>query len=410
VSHPGPRSVAAPVRLCGLLMLLVLLLMPAGFTLADDTAPEQEQDSTEIALVTMGPGEEYWSRFGHNAIWVRKAGDEPGLLYNYGYFDFEQPNFLLNFLRGQMLYTSVAISAHADLAQYRAEDRDVRIQWLNLTPDQTRALVADLERSVLPAHADYRYDYFLANCSTRVRDALDRALDGGLRRQLLSRSRGMSHRQHALRHAVGIPWLFWGMHIGLGPDADRALSLWSEGFIPADLMRGVADARTHDGEPLVRNSLHWHRSERAAAAFPPDTLALTWMPGLALAALLALLAWQARRTPARVLLRSLAALLYLALGLGGLFMAGLWLFTEHWAAAANENLFLFNPLWLLAIPAALRLGTGTGPASAQLIPALTAVALLGLALKVLPAFDQDNLAVHALLLPALLVLAFRSRH
>ena len=38
-----------------------------------------------------------------------------------------------------------------------------------------------LEWNALPENAEYRYDYFSDNCSTRVRDAIDRVVGGTLR-------------------------------------------------------------------------------------------------------------------------------------------------------------------------------------------------------------------------------------
>ncbi len=135
-----------------------------------------------VSLLTIGPGELYFERFGHNAIVVREAG-RPALAYNYGIFDFEQENFLLNFARGHMLYRMAVGTLADDLAMYRAERRSIVEQQLDLDPAQARALVGFLDDNARPENAQYRYEYFSANCSTRVRDALDQALGGALRAQ-----------------------------------------------------------------------------------------------------------------------------------------------------------------------------------------------------------------------------------
>ena len=64
---------------------------------------------------------------------------------------------------------------------YRRLGRTITLQRLNLTAQQKRRLRADLRRNALDENKYYRYDYFVDNCSTRLRDALDRALDGALR-------------------------------------------------------------------------------------------------------------------------------------------------------------------------------------------------------------------------------------
>ncbi|MEZ5455467.1 MAG: DUF4105 domain-containing protein [Lysobacteraceae bacterium] len=204
-----------------------------------------------IGVMTMQPGAEYWARFGHNALLVDlQDGSEP-LSYNFGYFDFEQPGFLARFLRGDMRYLAVALPLSRDLAGYASEQRGVRVQWLNLDANQADRLIRHLRTHVLPENAEYRYDYFTANCSTKVRDALDIALQSELQSQWRARSQGLSYRFEALRHANAVPWLLWGMDLGLGPMADQPLSLWQQSFIPQRLSEVLGESQGSDGRPLV---------------------------------------------------------------------------------------------------------------------------------------------------------------
>src|SRR5262249_34065989 len=124
----------------------------------------------EVALLTFGPGEELWERFGHNAIEVRNRATGAAVLYNYGIFDFAQENFFLNFARGLMTYRVAAGDPAEELPLYVAEGRWIVEQRLNLTAPQRARLAEFLAWNVRPEHAQYRYDYFRANCSTRVRD------------------------------------------------------------------------------------------------------------------------------------------------------------------------------------------------------------------------------------------------
>src|SRR5690606_41866486 len=102
-----------------------------------------------------------------------------------------------------------------------------------------------------PENARYRYDYFLDNCSTRVRDAIDDALDGALATQLQGRSRGNTYRADAVRLASPEWWMWLGFDIGLGPAADRPNSRWQEACVPMRLAEGLRDARLPDGRPLA---------------------------------------------------------------------------------------------------------------------------------------------------------------
>ena len=54
--------------------------------------------------MTMGPGDEVWEKFGHNAIWIHDSLRNTDIAYNWGLFDFSASDFLPRFLKGDMLY------------------------------------------------------------------------------------------------------------------------------------------------------------------------------------------------------------------------------------------------------------------------------------------------------------------
>lgn len=395
-----------------------------------------------IALVTMQPGEAYWSRFGHNAILVVED-DGRATHYNYGYFDFTEPGFLLRFLQGRMEYRLAALPADEDLSNYAEEGRGVSRQWLTLDQAAARELAGFLAWNARPENARYRYDYFTDNCSTRVRDALDRALGGTLRQQLSARSRGLSYRWEALRLGAPEPWLFLGMHAGLGPFADRPLSRWEESFVPMRLQEAVREVSLPDGRPLVaaEEQLLPHRvglppAERpsvlpwfAAAGFGLGTVLLVGLKGMGRAlARRGDIATAGQDQPyagahadpradagagarLRKMAAVLAALIWLFAGLGGLLLASLWAFTDHRAAWGNENVLLFTPLalpLLAAVPALWR-GMPVRPWLWWTARLVVALALLAGFLKFLPWRVQDNLDWIAFWLPIHAALAFSLR-
>jgi hypothetical protein len=378
--------------------LVLLLLLALGAPLC--AAPS-------VGLVTMGPGEEYWARFGHNAVLIdRGDGSEP-TSYNFGYFDFEQPGFLARFLRGEMRYLAVALPASVDLRSYAAEGRGARVQWLELQPEQIDRLAAALAEHVRPENAEYRYDYFVANCSTKLRDALDDALGGALKRQLDGRSQGLTYRFEALRHAAGVHWLHLGVHLGLGPYADRPLSIWEQTFIPSQLANALREVRLTDGRPLVREERELLPQKVATAAPAPAD----WrQPALLLGLLLAVAVFLGARSRA-------AGWMLIAFwgvsGTMGLGLALLWFGTAHESAWANRNLLLFNPLALLLLPASVRLlRHGRSPQHSRLRHAATALAVLAIAGAVIAqvqVYPQQQLEWLLLMLPAVLALALGLR-
>jgi hypothetical protein len=151
--------------------LLLLLWLPLAHAQIETRAAAAAEPALEVTLVTVEPGALYWQRFGHNAILVRAPGAARSISYNFGYFDFGQPDFLIRFLRGRMLYQAVALDGDSDIAGYLADGRRVWLQRLRLSPEGARALALHLADHVRPENRDYRYDYYTINCSTKVRDA-----------------------------------------------------------------------------------------------------------------------------------------------------------------------------------------------------------------------------------------------
>lgn len=391
-------------------LFLILLLCAQSALPATATTPGDDIPAPRIGIATMSPGTDYWARFGHDAIVVEDPSSGLTLSYNYGYFDFEQPDFLLRFLRGRMLYRLVVMPLADDLAIYAGEGRGVELQWLDLRPQQARALRDFLAWNARPENADYHYDYFTANCSTQVRDALDRVLDGGLSRQITGPSHGLSWRSEALRLGAGVPWLYLGMHVALGPNADRPLSIRDEAFVPQRLADALERARNSDGAPLVAarvrllpDRLQLERAE------PPQWRSAFFASGVGIGALLLFLLRRRAGSIARLAGATLASGFWLLCGLGGLVLAALWGLTEHVASYGNENLLLLDPLALVLLAAVPHLARSDVPPAwlrrlAHLVLAGVAFALF---LRFLPFRFQDNGDFIALFGPIHAALAWR---
>jgi hypothetical protein len=360
------------------------------------------QSRPSISLLTVGPGDIYFERFGHNAIVVRDPATGSALAYNYGMFDFEEEDFLWNFVRGHMRYRLAANDLADDLAMYRAEGRSIVEQQLDLTAEQAGALATFLAWNAQPENAWYRYDYFIANCSTRVRDALDQALGGLLKVQSEGRSRGYTYRLDALRLMAPQAALMLLIDLGLGPFADQRIDFWQESFVPMTLQQAVAETRLADGAPLVAASAELAPNNVAEPPLlPPDLRVPFLLLGLAIGAGL----WWCGQQPGRAPRRQVAAfgtVFELLCGLGGLLLLFLWFGTEHQAAWRNENLLLLSPLCLALVPAWWSSRPplwATGVAWLVLL-----VAAFALFSKILPWFVQANLAWILLLLPIHLAL------
>jgi hypothetical protein len=377
-------------------MALVGLALTALLQIAAP-APTQAQQAW---LMTYGTAERIEEQFGHNAIWIRDTERGIDSVYNFGFFDFDKPGFYREYVFGEMIYFALARSPADELAYYRWRDRSVRAQRLALSPAVVRRLAEWLEARVQPETREFRYDYYFNNCSNRVRDALDFALDGALSARTRAMPAQLDFRQHTRRLIQDAPLLYTGIHAGLGRMADQPRTRWEEMFLPEVVAETVSNMVIEgpDGSPvpLVASDRVLYPSTRPD---PPAEPGSTW-PAFALAGLL---------TAGLVLLpasffgrsRFAAALgargWILFSGLSGLVLLFLWVATEHEAAWRNENLLLLNPLNLLL----LRFAGGRSERAAAVCVVGSLVAAL--LLKLLPG-AQWNYDLLLWLVPAQLAL------
>ena len=90
-------------------------------------------DSSRMSLITCAPGDELYSCFGHSAIRVTDYRQGFDIVFNYGTFDFNQPGFYVNFVRGHMIYMLGVDRFDEFRSQYIYEQRSVYEQELNLS-------------------------------------------------------------------------------------------------------------------------------------------------------------------------------------------------------------------------------------------------------------------------------------
>lgn len=404
-------------------------------------APASDGEDLTVYLLTMGPGDQVWERFGHNALWIRDHATGEDAVYNWGVFDFSDDDFLVRFLQGDMEYWVERAPLDWTVESYRRANRSVRYQELALTPEQRAELRDFAQWNIQPENRYYDYDYFRDNCSTRVRDALDEVLGGAISdafSQRLAEGPGrvgeVTYRWHARRLVQHDFVIDTGMHILLGPRGDRPITAWEEMFIPMALEDHLRELTVPDGaggrRPLVVEEDTIFQAQRLGepAEAPPFRVLLLLLGAFVgvVFPMLGIRAGGGNRRGAVGL--ALLGLGWSALaGFFGTLMALGWAWTDHVFMHGNENLFQMNPFSLLPavlvplamIPLLRNPSTEEPPdvprrgfleraalASAVVVASLSAIGFL---LQVHPAFQQQNGDVIALALPAHLGLVWGLR-
>jgi len=374
---------------------------------------ESPGKDVSISLLTMGNGEAVWELFGHTAIRIHNNVTGQDSVFNWGVFDSTKPHFILHFLQGLNYYQMGGQTMADLLAFYRYFNRSVTEQDLDLSESQRDSLVRLIQANARPENLQYRYDYFVDNCSTRPRDILDRVLGGQLRAKADSLT-GLSYRGQTLRLMQGDKPLVVGVDIGLGEPSDEVLTTWKAMFLPRVLHDYIATLQVRDStgamHPLVRGERVLFQSTRAPEpTAPPRLWSYLFLIGLGIAGLLLWLASRAGRSGgARISLAILATLWCFVAGLLGVILTILWTATDHTFAHRNENLLIFNPLWLvLAVCVAIYVSSGKAARFTGLLTTfLAALIVLALLAHVVFISRQANLAIILLALPAALALAW----
>ena len=368
-----------------------------------------------VTLITFGQGRDVAERFGHDALWFHDARTGVDSAYHWGLFDYAEPHFVARFVTGDTRYWMGSVNPFALIEYERRTGRPVTLQRLNLTPQQATKLYDFVRWNALEDNKYYRYDYFRDNCATRLRDALDLAVGGAIRRANDTVLTTLSYRSESLRLTDGDRPVQAGIDLALGLPADRPLTKWQSFFIPMRLRDALRDLRVPGADgvpvPLV--------AEERALAVPPEVepvveltaAPLVWprylLAGLLLAVFVVLLRVMATTLRGAVWgLAITAAGWNLLCGLLGVAIALAWAATKHVFWAWNENLFLLTPLSLaLVVLAPMALLSGRAVRAARVVAlAVAAFGLVALLLGLLPL--QDNSAIVALFLPVHLALAW----
>jgi hypothetical protein len=323
-------------RMKKLLIVIFTVLGSVGFAQRPSLSP-----NAKISIITCGPGQsEVFLAFGHSAIRVYDPEKGIDFAYNYGVFDFNQPNFYLNYTRGLLLF-KLGVYYYSDfLNAYLENGRWVHEQVLDLTESQARAIFKYLEWNALPENQTYRYDYFYNNCSSKVRDVFAEVLGDSIKFDGTHITTHYTIRQLTDLYLKEQPWGDLGIDICLGQPMDKVASPYEYMFLPDFLESGFDHAS-------VRHNDSWIPVVKSKQVFDPPhpelvikSLIHPWVAfGSFLVFTLGLSAFDIRRKKASW---GFDVVLFGVTGLVGCLLLLLWTATDH-AAAANN----FNILWAL---------------------------------------------------------------
>ncbi len=305
----------------------------------------------EISVLTIGPGEYLYDKFGHSAIRVQDKVTNLDIVFNYGTYDFNTPNFYTKFARGKLLYT-LSVSNFTDFFyHYQSEDRWITEQVLNLSIAQKQDIFKLLIENAKPENREYLYDFTHDNCATKIRDILSLALGNNIEYNT-ELENPKSFRQLIGENINSNTWGSLGINIALGAPIDRNASKLEEQFLPYYVMEADSEAKikTSAGEwiPLVKKTINLYeqKEEKKATGF---FFTSPWVIFTIIGLGLIIISFKDIIRKKRTKLVDIS--IFITTGIIGVVIALLWFATDHQTTKFNYNILWAFPISLLFIRA-----------------------------------------------------------
>ncbi len=307
----------------------------------------------QTSLLTCSAGTEIYSYFGHSAIRVSDPAQNLDTVFNYGVFSFETPHFVWRFCKGETDYMLAVQSMKSFLETYYEERRDVYEQVLNLTLEEKQKLFDSLLDNYKPENRYYRYNHFLDNCATRIRDQFEKATD----RKLVyntSSDKPLTFRQMLDEALPDNSWSGFGIKLALGVPCDRKTTFPEKMFLPAYLQKDMTGAsldRPEGKVPFTQPVQTIYKAPQLKQEFSFTSPAMVVFYFFFATLILSIREYQLKRR-----FVWLDFIVYLTFGIAGLILGFLCFYSQLEATGWNLNLLWALPThfvyaFLLFVPA-----------------------------------------------------------
>jgi len=312
-------------------------------------AQQQLSSKATVSVVTCGPGSELYSTFGHSAFRIHDASLGIDKIYNYGTFDFNAPNFYLNFAKGQLTYQLSTSSFSRFLRAYQYENRWVKTQELNLTSTEVQATFNFLENNATPKNRDYQYDFFYDNCSTKIEDIIKHILNDKVVFSNSHITSNKTHRDLIADYTVQQKWSKFGIDLALGSVIDDKATKDDYKFLPDYVFKAFNNAtiKTENGiQPIVKNERTILTVNKNLLKSKNSIVSTPFFVLLFISLLLIFITFK-NKTSKRT--KWLDFSIFFSTGIIGIVVVLLWFATSHTATYKNLNfLWAFAPNLLVS--------------------------------------------------------------
>ena len=304
----------------------------------------QDSSRLRISLLTCTPGDELYSIFGHSAIRITDSSnvgnDYFDIVYNYGTFNFDDEGFYLKFMRGKLLYFISIVKFDDFKFDYQSTNRGMTEQVLNLTPTEKENIHFALKENLKEENRYYQYDFFLDNCTTRLRDIIEKYKQPQpLFHPVMPANTRFRQAIHQYLDSGKQYWSKLGIDILLGARTDRIMTTSQQQFLPDNLM--LAMDKSTPRMSLSSENLYQLTNNTDKKSWFTPLLFFSLLLGLFISLSLS------KNKYAQSVLNGLDGLLFFTTGLLGIILLFMWFFTDHSMTKNNYNLFWALPTHII---------------------------------------------------------------
>lgn len=325
-----------------LFFVLIVLAFPQSNSLSTEA---------EISVLTIGPGASLNDSFGHSAFRVKDPASNTDLVFNYGVYDFDTPNFYGKFAQGKLNY-KLGVNYFQDFYEtYVAQNRSIEEQFLNLSPVEEQQLYNYLIHNFKPENRYYLYDFFYDNCATKIEDVLNDALNNNVTFSVPDQFESDTFRTLIQNELNYNSWGSLGIDVALGSVIDKQASPEEHMFLPKFIYVFFENATINDSEPLIKKTRVLYQSTgiKKNNSIVTSPLMIFGFIGLII---LVVTYWDHKKNRRS---KWLDVAIFSITGLIGVFILLLWFATDHTATAHNYNLLWAFALNILMVPQVFRI-------------------------------------------------------
>jgi hypothetical protein len=328
-------------------MKKIIFLCPLILMVCSPLVFSQSTNDTLVYLITCGPGTETYSVYGHSALRIVIHEKHIDNVYNWGVFDYSTPHFAWKFAKGRLDYMLDTETLNGFLKEYYFEKRYVYSQKINLDAQETHKLTELINENLKPENIRYKYDFFYDDCSTRIRDLLEKSIGSKLKYPPVETGKIPTFRDLVSKYQNPYPWLKFGVDLIMGSTSDKKALFRDRMFLPIELKDELSESFIYRSDkmiPLLSNPV-------ILLDFDPPVVKQKFLisPSFIFTMVIILILILTAVIKSLKIIRLIDILIYSVFSVLSILMVFFNFFTDHQQMRWNLNIMWLNPFIIVCL-------------------------------------------------------------